>query len=460
MRRHPNTSNNTKLEGGGVNEATSVPPRTRLALWAAVFTLAAGCAKLTQFAVFAVLAATLSVSEFSAFGQFYALVTLLGAFAPAGVGERTMSLLKSSDLAEMRTILMRDSLGLTIAQVGVFFLLFLVVGVLYLDLESNREKCMLFLALALGSIAAFWYSQSFLFRLENRLRHSLVALNGYIITTAFGMMAGSLIVGNSIGVFSGGLVVSSAFSVVAVLASGIRFTIWSPKRLWRVLPELMPYKAIATFGWIAGYGINLLIVYMVAAEHIAAYTFLFSISSIAQLVASSINSVWLQRFVALHLAGNCTAAAIANRRFYSASAGVVAAISCVVLVAARFAPSGFGAVDIYLNKLSALAWLFAAYVITSVYTYAAQHFYVAARGAELMRLIAMAGIIGLGIWVACIMAFGPIGIYVGFFMNTLVKSAVIWIAARRKWQLGGVWSISLTLSATVIVIGYFVESLR
>jgi hypothetical protein len=56
-----------------------------------------------------------------------------------------------------------------------------------------------------------------------------------------------------------------------------------------------------------------------------------------------------------------------------------------------------------------------------------------------MRIVLVTSIMGIAVWLVLMWLLGPIGIYVGFLTQMLLRSVGITIAARRYWDVRVSW---------------------
>ena len=61
------------------------------------------------------------------------------------------------------------------------------------------------------------------------------------------------------------------------------------------------------------------------------------------------------------------------------------------------------------------------------------------EGRELMRIVLVTSAIGLAAWVTLMWVLGPVGVYIGFFSQMVLRTLGIFIAARKKWPIAIAW---------------------
>lgn len=425
-----------------------------LLTWSGAFVFTSGVARIIQFVAFSILAANLSLESFASFGLMYSFATLVATFTPAGIGERTIAALKQGNTETNRRVIFQEALNLCVILSMFYLVLLFVGGWLYLEAIYLEDILKLLSALGIGVLMALGIIQGLLYRLQNHMLHALVVSNLLVIFVPVGMILGVLLTGKVLYVFASGLMLGLIAMLFFFAAFRVKLKIFLPRHMWGILKELFPYKVIASFGWVSGYGINALVVFSIAPEMMASYTFLITISSLAQLLCSSMNSVWMPKFVSIygHKPNNLTSRY--NFFFFSLQTLVVSVASIVVIIAIDFIPPVSEQIDFYLSQPFYLSLLFAAYVLTIPWHNASLYFVVNKLGHKMMRVTLLAGSIGIISWVGFVIYLGEPGLYWGFLFNVLIKSLCLWLLAKKTWELLNIFIVCVPSALLVIVVGY------
>ena len=83
--------------------------------------------------------------------------------------------------------------------------------------------------------------------------------------------------------------------------------------------------------------------------------------------------------------------------------------------------------------------LFSSYVFLGPWWHCYNYYLVHNEGRELMVIVLVTSALGLALWFMLMWLLGPIGIYVGFLSQMLLRAVAIVIAARRKWPITIAW---------------------
>ena len=86
-----------------------------------------------------------------------------------------------------------------------------------------------------------------------------------------------------------------------------------------------------------------------------------------------------------------------------------------------------------------LSWLFAGYAVAIPWWHAQNYFLVHGQGRQLMSVVIASTVAGVAAWLLMMWAFGVVGVYAGFMVQMLIRSACIWWVARRAWSLRLAW---------------------
>lgn len=80
-------------------------------------------------------------------------------------------------------------------------------------------------------------------------------------------------------------------------------------------------------------------------------------------------------------------------------------------------------------------FLFLGYILLPIWWHCSNYYLVFERGKDLRNIVIVTSIIGVAIWLILMLFFGKIGIYVGFFVQMLLRSVWIYIESRKHWNL-------------------------
>lgn len=429
----------------------------RLITFASWYALAGGILKAGTFGLGLWMARTLTVGEYGTWGVALGLQTAIVIFGSVGMTESVVGLLSRHPTPEERT-------RLYAAANRVFLItLFATTAIASATILAFPDGGVLLPAQTLavaasGALIAFATFQGQLVRLEGR---HVASLGYQVLVPAAALVASAAFVflRPSAESFFVGSAVGGALALVALHVGRAGVPNRTPDRagLGEILRRLPPYIAVAFFGWLSGYGITLVVSGLFPLEEIARLTFALNIGAILQLAASSMNQVWGPRFFATTHTEPMEVVERGNRRFFFLQTVLLGLLAVVLLV---LLPPALRLAGGNLAAYSAMRWeiffVVAAYLVLAPWWHAQNYFYAHDRGADLMRVTIVSGLAGLLLWLLCMVAFGAIGIYAGFFAQVLVRSAATAHLAGRIWPLRIGWeniAVGLLLAVVGLSIG-------
>jgi O-antigen/teichoic acid export membrane protein len=261
----------------------------------------------------------------------------------------------------------------------------------------------------------------------------LGGLAGGAVGFALGANVASFFAGSAIG-----LVVTS------FLLAGLRlgFYGFAAKRadMTGILSRILPFIFIAALGWLGGYGNTYLVESFFTASDVAKFTFAYTLSSVLQLVATSLNQVWSPRFYRMAHTQPPQEVEPANRRFFAFQGAAIGLAGGCILVLLPGAIDHVGGNLVAYRRINLeLLILFAAYAVSIPAWQSQNYFYAFNKGKDLMHVTLVGSVAGLILWVLAALTLGTIGAYVGFMMQMLTRSVTAIIRARREWGIRVAW---------------------
>lgn len=415
-----------------------------LFVYAAAYAGSASLQKGVGFVLFMWLAHSLSVAEYARFGLFYALQTGVAAFALAGIAESVVGMLKEHHEGPARGTLFAGAFTvfglLAVTAAGgaliVYFFMAEKIG------ASGRDIAIVTIA---GLLSSFFALQSLFTRLEEN--HG-ASLSLSFFPPLAGLLGGCLffLVTPSVSAFYLGMAGGLATTLGVYLIAGTRFEIWvaGPTPARDIIGRLGPFILIVALAWLSGYGNTYLVRSFFEASDVARFTFAFTLSSIMQLLASSLNQVWAPKFYRLVHEKTVAVLEQGNRQFYRLLGLVLGGIGGLVLMVVPVALGLAGPSMVpYTGMELELFFLFAAYAV-SIPWWNVQNYYLAhSRGREMMFVILATSALGVLVWLTAIWLFGAIGVYAGLAMMALVRTGGAYLWARRSWPLQTMWEGTL-----------------
>lgn len=423
---------------------TAAPKRHKLMLFAAGYAGSAFLQKGIGFFLFMWLAHSLSVQDYARFGLFYALQSGVAALAVAGIAEAVIGMLKDHAAGAARQRLFASAnalfalltLGACALSVLVWLLLAGSIGAGAFDIACLTVA---------GALTGFFTLQSLLTRLNEQHVASLW-LNSLPPLVGLGTGWLAFLLAPSVSSFYAGMAAGLALVVLLFPLVGARFHGFVPERaMVRALAgRLGPFMLIVALAWFSGYGNTYLVNAMFEASDVARFTFAYTLSSVMQLLASSLNQVWSPRFFAAAHTSPVAELEQGNRRFYLIMGAVLGLAGALALVAAPLAVRLVGAsLAPYAGLELPLFFLFAAYAVSMPWWHAQNYYLAHSQGPQLMYVSVATSVAGLVLWLGAMAWLGSIGVYVGFALMMLARSVGAFAFARRVWPLRLMWEATL-----------------
>jgi O-antigen/teichoic acid export membrane protein len=411
-----------------------------LAWYAIAYAGAAAVQKGIGFVLFLWLAHSLSVENYATFGLLFALQSGLSALAGAGIGESVIGLLKQHPSDAQRRKLF-DSANTVFVLLGlVSMVLGAAVYALLIDDAAAHADDLLYVIVG-GVLTALFTLQATLARLEERHLSSL-ALSFFAPLS--GLAAGfvAFLWGHTVTSFYLGMAAGLAASWMVFRLLGVGFYGVTAKTqdIAPILASVGPYIGIALLGWLSGYGSTYLVKSFFTASDVAKFTFAYTLSSVMHLVATSLNQVWSPRFFRLAHDLPLDQLEQRNRRFYALQGAALGAVGALVLAAVPVAINlAGGNLAAYRGMHVELFLLFAAYAVCIPWWHSQNYYLVHGKGKELMKVMLVTSVVGLGLWLLAMWTLGVVGVYLGFLVQMTVRmlGTVIW--ARRVWAIRALW---------------------
>lgn len=391
------------------------------------------------FILFMWLARSLPVEDYAKFGLLYALQTGLTTFSIAGIGESVVGLLK-----EHKSPTMQRELFCT-ADVA-FMLMALVSGLaaialwLFVGFGVGSFHLVLFAVIA-GVLSAFSTLQAGFERLKEKHVTSLtfsfvVPMTGFV-TAAICFLTRRTISMYFFG-FAAGLFLSLIVCNIRNVRGGgfLSYLLKTPLLFQRI----GPFIVITFFGWLNGYGNNYFVKWFFTLGDVARFTLAYTLASTMQLVASSLNQVWSPRFYQIVFEQNANEVERMNRKFFRCQALVMGIVGGFIIAAFPKAIGIIGGQLItYKGMVIELFLLFSGYIVLAPFWHCQNYFLATGKGREYMKVMLGSSLVGVTLWVGFMWLFGPIGIYLGFFTQMVIRMLGTVISAKKYWPIRIAW---------------------
>lgn len=413
-----------------------------------IYSLAyAGTAALQKgigFGLFLWLAHSLSVQDYANFGLLFAMQVGTATLAGAGISESVVGLLKGHILPQARFQLFSAAnlVFLLLSAVGV-----IVVATVYAMASWHTWGGVLELVFVVsgGLITAFFTLQATLVRLEERHLASLAlsflapmtGLCAAFIAFSFGRNVGTFYAG-----MAGGLLL--AFLVFRMAGVGHFSIALQLTETNAIRKTIGPYILIALLAWLGGYGNTYIVKFLFTGTDVARFIFVYTLSSVMHLVATSTNQVWSPRFFRLVHKLPMEEMERQNMHFYTLQGAALGVVGALVLLLLPVVIDALGGnLLAYRSMGFELFLLFSGYAVAIPWWHSQNYYLVHGYGKTLMNVVLTTSAIGLAAWLALMVLQGVIGIYVGFVVQMFIRTLGTLLWARRHWNIHVAWQGSL-----------------
>ena len=430
-----------------------------LVYYAGLYAASAALLKLAGFVCFLWLARTLSVEAYATWGLLYALQTAISSFALAGIVEAVIGSLRTHRAMEEqgRLFAAANSVFIIASVLCVFLATAVFVG--FFANGDNSFTTIIWVLLS-GGLLAHSSLQAQIVRLGERHLASLYfnflvpfsGLFGSVLAFAYLRVVEAFYWG-----FAVGLLVPLAAARVCRLGFyglALSMTQWRP-----ILLRISPFIAVTFLGWLSGYGNNYVIKLAFEAADVARFTLAFMLSTIMQLIASAMNQTWGPRFFRIVHDQPFYQVEKQNRRFFGLQA-IVLGFAGGLLVALY--PAGMrllgGNLMYYQSMTLEVFLLMLSYVCLVPYWHCQNYLLAHDKGQSVMRMHIVTSLIGFAALLLLMLLLGPLGIYVGFLAQMLLRTGGAVIIAKKHWPLE-FNVLGVATGAVFVCLGFLVSGL-
>ncbi len=210
-------------------------------------------------------------------------------------------------------------------------------------------------------------------------------------------------------------------------------------------------------GWLSGYGNNYVIKMFFQPAEVARFTLAFTLSSILQLTASSLNQAWSPRFYRITHELTVDEVEKENSRFCYLQGIVLGVVGGIVITLFPLTTSILGGnLAAYQSMHLELFLLFSSYVLLIPWWHCQNYYFAHGMGSNLTKNVLITSVIGIPVWFVLMWLLGPIGIYIGFMTQVLLRSIGVIYGAKKIWPVTISWD-GVTIGILVLL-GSFVLS--
>ena len=388
-----------------------------------------------------VMARELTAAQYGIWGLAYSTQNFIATFAVVGIPEVVISSLK--DYRKDNSKEMLFSSANICFSVTLLFSVAFAYSLYFFSSYNPKFKINFLLSVVItGAFLAFATIQSQMLRLQEKHLSSLIfsfllpflGLIGCSLAMLMVPTVENYFLGSALGLVGGGL----------IFKNRIQGTIFSKETLQAcigLIKKLPPFVLIAFFGWITGYGTNIVIGQAFNLNEVGKFTFIFNLNAVLVLISTSLNQVWGPRFFKL-IQNNSDMVMIErkNRIFFTSLSLLLGSICAIIIVFnQRICETIGGNVTQYANLRLEMLLIFCTNIAAIPYCHCLNYHLVFDKGILLMRTTIFSSLLGLLLWGFFMFYFGAIGIYVGVFTQIILRSIFIsWNS--REWKVNPCWT--------------------
>lgn len=434
-----------------------------LAFYALAYAGGAALQKGIGFLLFLWLARVLPVEKYAYFGMLFALQSGVAQLAGAGIVESVIGLRRTHVSLAQRLKLLDAANDVFLMMVVPTLIAAVLLYCLLAPAESADNGAELMFVLTGGVLTAFFALQATLARLdEHHLSSLALTIGAPLAGLAVAFIA--FLFKASVAIFYTGMAIG-LFVALLVLCS-LHIGHYGLTLRWaqtaNVRAGLGPYLAVTFLSWLGGYGNVYLVKIFFDTTDIAIFTFLYTLSSVMQLVATSTNQVWSPRIFRLAHEIPLEELEQRSRRFYMFQGVILGAVGAVMLLAVPTLLDFLGGnLHTYRDLTSELSLLLAGYVATIPWWHTQNYYMAHGEGRALMNVVLVTSLLGLVALLGLMVLLGPIGIYAGFLAQMSIRSLGSLYWARRQWDLHLAWQgplIALSLLTMAVCVAHMLSA--
>tara|TARA_Y100000768_G_scaffold388808_1_gene387372 strand:+ start:8372 stop:9595 length:1224 start_codon:yes stop_codon:yes gene_type:complete len=385
------------------------------------------------FLFFMWLAKVLEIDDYSKFGIFYAMFTILTSIGHAGIVEISVNEIKVG--VSKKNEIMQNA---TISFLQITSIIILTFLLIY---AFNPYSLVNFIIVTAGFFASFALLKGQLLRLfEDHFSSLYYSFLIPLLSLIVGIL--SFYYFKNIASLFAGMAAGGALTVFSIFGSFKNTKISrNPNETAQKIKLLFPYLVIYLIGWLNGYGNNFFIDIVLSEKQVAVWTLCLSISGIPQVIATSLNQVWNPSFYNNYEKITKEELNLKSIKYYIFLSSVLflSGILASLIIPYIFSIVGGNLIN-YVNLKVEIMMIFISFIFITPFWHSQNYFMLEGAGFRLMRNQILSGSIGFLIWLLSMLNFGTLGIFIGLLANNLIRSIFMIVESHYTW---GAFSISL-----------------
>ena len=392
------------------------------------------------FIVLIWMATIFNSQEYADFGMIYAMQTGVIIFSTAGIIQIMVSIMKERQSRE-------NGGANNFFALFKWSTLFSVMAIFIFGMIGQAEKNNLanFLPLIMsvisGAVLSYSLVASSYHRIEGRhleaVAWTFFPNFGYFLFGGIGFAFEQTVNG----FFCGGLIGCIMPIIILAQRSERAISLFCGNRVSRShVLDMSPYWLASIVLWLSGYGGIWLISLTSNENEIAEFIFVMNVTSVLQIVATSLHQVWSSKFYQLYNVLNTGELEKKNDKFYLVQGIAIGVFGLLGMLLIKYASGIFLEIRaINFDSLLPYYLMFLSVAISVPWCHAQDYFYVNGEGGKFMKAILVSGLIGIPLWLMTILLIGEAGIYFGYCLFVLSRVIAAQITASKIWHINLMW---------------------
>ncbi len=410
----------------------------RLIKFGVIYAASSSLQKGIGFFVFMFLANQLSTEQYAAFGLNYSLFTIMMAFSVIGIYQTIVGVFSGYSTEQKNGLLRAGNTVFLFLSVITFFLGLCVIP--FLDNQFNSIYEYVFFSFSASVLGYFTYQSSLVRLNEEHFTSIVFSFVPYVLSYVLGFSLVVFYVKEQNFYFLG-VFISVMISIILLfpLLKNKIYLSTNKQDVFVILRNITPYIILGVLSWLSGYGNSYVVNYFFEDIDVATFVFLFTLSSVLQLLGSSLNQVWAPRFYNDYAKYSVFHLEKKYAKFNLLQSLVLASAAVFIILAANIGFQFFEGWKKFQNRELEMYLLFLGYIVSISWWHHQNYFMINNKGKALMSIVSISSLLGYIAWVLCMFLLGRIGIYVGYLIHISIRSLFVFFKARKFWAVKSDW---------------------
>lgn len=396
-------------------------------------------------------------SEYAYFAILFSIFQAVTIFGGAGIKESIVGFYKDLKSEKEKVELFNHAL---VSSFPSIFISILSMGLFFIFIKKPSNNILFFcviMSLLSGLIFSLTTLKSHMYRLKENHFLSII----YLFFPQIMLYVGGFIfvaLTNNPQYFFIGSTISILITTILLLMIFFkdRFKFIFGSFTKRIFTKSIPFFIVGITNWLKGYGNNFIIIFLLDSFHVAAYSFLFTLSSGLNIIIDAVNTVWVPKFYNLFYQQAPKKVESLNNYIFGSLSLLIGIIVAIMLTVYPFILSFFGGnLENYLGLNLELLIILSVVVLYPVVWHLRIHFIIRSLGRRLMNINVFSSALNILIMILAIKFIGNIGIYIGFILNALFNIVIMFFFTPKNWGIKLNWQATSAGLIIPILTHYF-----